>query len=133
MRRRRFLTAGGIALGGGVAGCSGDGGGRTVTMADLAFDPERLSIPTGATVTWGNESDVEHTVTAYADEVPARAAYFASGGFESERAARANVEQGLLAPGERYGHTFETPGEFRYYCIPHEGSEMVGTIAVGGR
>lgn len=127
----RLVTATLVTLG--TAGCLNgrSSSSRTVAMpAGLAFEPATATIETGETVTWTNESDVPHTVTAYGDGIPAEAAYFASGGFESERAARDRVTEGLIAPGERYDHTFERPGTYRYYCIPHEGSGMVGTVRV---
>ncbi|WP_233741091.1 cupredoxin domain-containing protein [Halobaculum saliterrae] len=94
------------------------------------FEPKTATIETGETVTWTNESDIEHTVTAYEDEIPDEAAYFASGGFESERAARNRITEGLIAPGEKYEYTFDHPGTYGYFCIPHESSGMVGTIQV---
>ena len=102
-----------------------------VTMPDdHTFEPKTATIETEGTVTWTNESDIQHTVTAYEDEIPAEAVYFASGGFESERAARNRVTEGLIAPGENYEHTFDQPGTYGYCCIPHESSGMVGTIRV---
>ena len=104
---------------------------QTVTMPDdLTFEPKTATIETGETVTWTNESDIEHTVTAYEGEIPDEATYFASGGFESERAARNRVNEGLIAPGEDYEHTFDQPGTYGYFCIPHESSGMVGTVRV---
>ena len=104
---------------------------QTVTMpGDLTFEPKTATIETGETVKWTNESDIEHTVTAYEDEIPDEATYFASGGFESERAARNRVTEGLIAPGEDYEHTFDQPGTYGYFCIPHESSGMVGTVRV---
>ena len=104
---------------------------QTVRMPkNLAFEPETATVETGETVTWTNESDIQHTVTAYEDEIPGEAAYFASGGFESERAARNRITDGLIASGESYEHTFDHPGTYGYFCIPHEGSGMVGTVRV---
>ena len=117
----------------GTAGClNGQSAtNQTVTMTDdLAFEPKTTTIETGETVTWTNESDIEHTVTAYEDEIPDGAAYFASGGFESERATRNHVNEDLIASGEEYEHTFEQPGTYGYLCIPHEGAGMVGTVRV---
>ena len=117
----------------GTAGClnSQSSTDRTVTMTgDFGFDPKIATIEPGQTVTWENTSDVDHTVTAYEDEIPDSATYFASGGFESERAARNHVTEGLIAPGGEYEHTFEEPGAYEYYCVPHEGSGMVGTVQV---
>ncbi|WP_435120048.1 plastocyanin/azurin family copper-binding protein [Halolamina sp. C58] len=97
---------------------------------DFAFEPKTVTVDTGTTVTWTNPGDVPHTVTAYEDEIPDGAAYFASGGFESERAARNNLKEGLIVPDETYGHTFEQSGTYGYFCIPHESSGMVGTVRV---
>lgn len=141
--RRAYLraVAGGCAVGvtGSIAGCAGgpgttDGSGsdgvQTVKMVELSFAPETITIPAGTTVRWVNESQVEHTVTAYEDGIPAAADYFASGGFASESAARTNLSKGLVATGGRYEHTFSVAGEYRYYCIPHEGSGMKGVVRV---
>lgn len=97
---------------------------------DLRFDPATVTIDSGETVTWTNAGDVNHTVTAYEDGMPDGAAYFASGGFDSERAARDRITDGLIAAGEEYEHTFTTRGTYEYYCIPHESSDMIGTVRV---
>jgi plastocyanin len=135
--RRTLLRYGGAALAvGSTAGCLGDGTAgststTTVEMTDeLVFEPETVRISTGDTVQWRNAGSVKHTVTAREKELSKGAAYFASGGFESERAAQANLNDGLLAPAERYEHTFETPGTYAYYCIPHESAGMTGTAHV---
>ena len=36
----------------------------------------------------------------------------------------------LLQPGESFSHRFDTPGEYRYICIPHVLSGMRGKIIV---
>lgn len=116
-----------------LAGCTGGGGDgeRTVAMTDdLRFEPKTVSVSLGERVSWVNEGTVPHTVTAYVDAIPAGAAYFASGGYASERAARNDVQGGLLREGDRYSHTVEVAGTYEYFCIPHEGSEMVGTVRV---
>ncbi|NIS35939.1 MAG: copper-binding protein, partial [Actinobacteria bacterium] len=71
------------------------------------------------------------SVTAYEDGIPDGAEYFASGGFDSEQAARDNYPQeGDIPGGESYQYTFETTGEYEYFCIPHESADMVGTVTV---
>lgn len=135
MNRRQALRLGGTTLVATVsAGCSlaGKSSGPTqVSMTDsFAFDPIRLTVDTGTTVKWVNDSDVGHTVTAYQDRIPTDAAYFASGGYESETAARNDVSGGLLASGETYVHTFEVTGKYEYVCIPHESSGMTGVVVV---
>lgn len=132
--RRTVLRLSGVALAPiGTAGClnrqsSAD---QTVTMTGgFGFDPAVMTIGTDRTVIWENASDVDHTVTAYEDEIPDGGAYFASGGFESERAARNTVTAGLLSPNSTYEWTFEESGTYEYYCIPHESSGMIGTVQV---
>lgn len=131
--RRTVLRGLGPALTVGVAGCSSDGGTgpNTVEMTDdLRFDPESLEVAAGTTVTWTNVGSVGHTVTAREDGIPEDAEYFASGGFDSEAAARDKMSEGLIDEGESYEHTFEVPGRYEYYCIPHESAEMEGTVRV---
>lgn len=98
--------------------------------ADFGFEPKTAMIEPGQTVTWENRSDVDHTVTAYEDGISDGDTYFASGSFESERAARDDVTEGLIAPDDGYEHTFERAGTYEYYCVPHESSGMVGTVQV---
>lgn len=131
--RRTFLqklgvTAGAVATAGCLGG--GDSSPRTIEMHGTDFSPATVTITAGASLRWKNTSEIEHTVTAYEEKIPDDAAYFASGGFDSERAARNNISEGLIAPGETYEHTFEQPGTYEYFCIPHESSGMVGTVHV---
>jgi plastocyanin len=134
--RRAVLRGTGSLLALATAGCVGGSSGtgsnaQSVAMTEnLRFDPKTVQIPVGTTVIWENTSLVGHTVTAYGDKIPKDAAYFASGGFESERTARQHVDDGLISPDERYEHTFEQAGRYGYFCIPHEQSGMVGTIHV---
>lgn len=128
-----------------LAGCSGGGGSEptetsgdggdgsvTVDMTDeLVFDPAEIEVPAGTTVVWENVGSVGHSVTAYEDGIPDGAAYFASGGFDSEQAARdAYPQEGDIPGGESYEHTFETAGTYEYFCIPHESAGMIGTVTV---
>lgn len=131
MRRREFLRAGGLATAVGLAGCSSGGDDATVRMpGDFRFVPGRLTVDAGTTVTWVNEGDVGHSVTADADSIPAGAEYFASGGVDSEAAARNRAGGDLIGPDEQYTHTFEVTGTYEYVCVPHESSGMVGTVDV---
>lgn len=124
---------------GGGGGSDADGGGgatqtSTVDMTEeLSFDPETIEVSAGTQVTWENVGTIGHTVTAYEDEIPDDAAYFASGDFDSEQAAKdgyGDGQGGNVPEGETYSHTFETTGTYEYYCIPHEMNGMVGTVEV---
>ncbi|NHX38598.1 MULTISPECIES: plastocyanin/azurin family copper-binding protein [Haloarcula] len=106
----------------------------TVEMTDeLAYEPKKIQVESGTTVTFENVGSIGHTVTAYEDKIPDGADYFASGGFDSLQAAKdgySNGQEGNIPKGESYEVTLETTGTYEYYCIPHEMNGMVGTIKV---
>jgi plastocyanin len=85
-----------------------ESGGASVRIANLAFDPSVVTMPAGATVTWTNDDNLPHTVTAL------------DGQFDS----------GILDPGATFSWTFETPGSFAYQCQLHP--TMQGTVTVDG-
>jgi plastocyanin len=128
MRKVLAVILSAIAL----TACSGNGSsGTSVDMTSAqTFDPDKLTVSVGETVTWTNGSSESHTVTAY--EPPAGTEYFASGEASSEEAARDQVAEGLLDAGDTFEFTFDEPGTYRYFCIPHEDQGMVGTIVVSG-
>ncbi len=115
-----------------LAGCSGDAGNEVAIVSGRRFEPVRLTVPVGTTVTWSNGADDAHSVTAYQEAVPEGAAYFSSGGFDSESEARDNLAEALIGNGESYEVMFERPGTYEYFCIPHEADGMKGTIVVEG-
>lgn len=115
-----------------LAACGGSssGSGNTVGMTSAQrFDPDAITITVGATVTWSNDDAQTHTVTAYEDGVPDDG-YFASGDMPDEAAARDDLQASLLAEGDTYEVTFDEPGTYRYFCIPHEQQGMKGEIVV---
>ncbi|MFC7226239.1 plastocyanin/azurin family copper-binding protein [Salinirubellus salinus] len=145
--RRRFLSRRAIALAGvmALAGCTsggnGNGGGDdgptpsdepTATATDsggsnadhtvvvgpagsLVFDPAELAVAPGDTVQFSWESNF-HTVTV---ESAPSASDWTGTGEETQDA------------GYTHTHTFEVTGTYDYYCNPHRGSGMVGSITVG--
>jgi plastocyanin len=148
-RRRVLASTGALTVGVSLAGCGSDGGGgggggggngggdgNTVDMTDgLVYEPETITVSVGDTVTWETVGSLGHSVTAYEDEIPEDAEYFASGGFDSEQAARdayvpGDPDAGDVVEGETWEHTFEVAGTYEYFCIPHEQSGMVGTVEV---
>jgi plastocyanin len=136
MQRRTFLAAVGTGVTASLAGCGMVGGAddADVEMAKNAYLPETFETTVGETVVWVNNGSRGHTVTAYESGLPDGADYWASGGFESEAAARTGFweqgGQGSIRPGENWTYTFEVPGEYPYVCIPHERAGMIGTIVV---
>jgi len=84
-----------------------------VWMIGVTFEPGDREIEAGTTVTWINQSNLNHTVTS---------------GPLGEHDGQ--FDSGNLTPGEQYEYTFSTPGVYPYYCRPHELEEMAGTIFV---
>lgn len=96
----------------------------TVNMTSaLKFEPSTLTVPKGTTVTWRNTSAVGHTVT----DDPAKAANKADAALPSGAEL---WDSGNINPGGTFQHTFDTPGTYTYFCIPHEAAGMVATITV---
>jgi len=75
------------------------------TMA-WRYDPASLTITAGTTVTWTNSGATSVTVTS------------PDGLFDSE----------MIGPGAAFSYTFDTPGTFRYFCVPYP--HMKGVIVV---
>jgi len=92
-------------------------------LDSLTFEPKHLVVRVGDTVVWHNESLLVHTVTAD-PKVAARPEDVAL----PEGAAP--FDSGFLAPKATFRHTFDRPGTYRYFCIPHEGAGMIATVEV---
>ena len=84
----------------------------TVSMEDNYFDQPNITVEPGTTVTWVQTGQNPHTTTSY------------DGLWDS-----GIVEGGS---GGTFSFTFEEPGTYGYYCIPHEAQGMTGTVTVAG-
>lgn len=138
MDRRTFLAgvagSAGLGLAGCLAGGSEPSGDYDVGMSATRFEPTRIEVAVGETVVWRNTNSRAHTVTAYEAGIPDGAEYFASGGYDSEEAARdayLSSFGGALDTRDEYEYTFEVPGRYDYFCVPHEAGGMVGSVVVG--
>ena len=78
----------------------------TVMIDNFTFNPPKLTVTAGTTVTWDNEDDIPHTVASSARVFRSRA----------------------LDTGDKYSFTFATPGVYEYFCSLHP--HMTGTIVV---
>jgi plastocyanin len=92
----------------GVTSAGAQSNQQTVSIRDFSFEPAQLSVEPGTTVTWTNEGNEQHTVTAD------------NGLFDSR----------VLYPGESYSVQFDGMGTVTYYCTLHP--SMTGRITVGG-
>jgi plastocyanin len=111
-----------------AGGCSGDSSGIRMEARD--FVPETFRVQAGSTITFTNDSDETHTVTALENGLPNGATYFASGDFSGEEDARDDLGDGLIDPGDGYEIALEESGTYHYVCLPHESQGMRGTIIV---
>jgi plastocyanin len=96
--------------GGGDAPAAGE---NTVLLTFFAFDPEQLSVAPGTTVTFVNEDDVRHTVTAGTPDAPEPDLF----------------DLDLPNNGDTVEFTFDEAGTFAYFCDVHK--SMTATITVG--
>jgi plastocyanin len=95
-----------------------------VGMTDgLRFSPDTIVVRAGDTVVWRNTSGVPHTVTADAAQAGNPANVRLPQGASP-------FDSGVMQPGAEFRHTFTVPGEYRYFCRPHEGAGMIGTVIV---
>jgi len=97
-----------------TSGSEGGGGGsETVAVIDNEFDPAELYVAPGTTVTWEWEGDGHNVVV---DSQPDEANWEGHEPIENS--------------GFTHEHTFETLGEYAYYCAPHQSLGMEGTVIV---
>jgi plastocyanin len=104
--------------------CDGGVTNRMVTVAPngtLTFSPDTLTICRGDTVTWMWGSD-SHTVTSGTGCTPDN--QFCSPNDTNCATAATSIT------GATYSHTFPAAGTFPYFCRPHCGSGMTGSIVV---
>ena len=80
----------------------------TVSIKNFAFNPANATVAPGTTVTWVNNDQTAHTVTAN------------NGAFDS----------GTLQPGKSYSFKFDKAGTYAYHCNIHP--YMTATVTVSG-
>ena len=96
-----------------------------IMETDSAYAPASMSIPQGATIIWLNKDRLVHTVTA--------SSTLTTSNFELAGALPAGAapfDSGHVLAGQTWSYTFETPGEYLYYCRFHADEQMIGTIIV---
>lgn len=77
-----------------------------VKIDNFTFEPQKLTIKAGTTVTWKNEDDIPHTVTSTTRTFKSKA----------------------LDTDDSFSFTFTTPGTFEYFCSLHP--HMTATVVV---
>jgi plastocyanin len=79
---------------------------KQVVVDNFSFTPATAAVPVGTTVTWTNHDDIPHTVVSPEQK------------FKSP----------VLDTDEKFSHTFEAAGTYKYYCSIHP--RMTGQVVV---
>jgi len=79
---------------------------NTVTMAGMAFSPGTITVSAGTMITWKNNDNMAHTVTADDN----------------------SFDSGNIGAGSSYSRTFSVAGTYNYHCTIHAG--MNGKVVV---
>ncbi len=97
----------------------------TITMTDKPprFIPDKLTIPVGTTVVWKNTAKTLHDVSTDASSAQNPNDVKLPPGAES-------FDSGFMPPDGTFSYTFKTPGDYTYFCIPHEKDGMVAHLTV---
>jgi plastocyanin len=79
---------------------------KQVVVDNFSFTPATAAVPVGTTVTWTNHDDIPHNVVSPEQK------------FKSP----------VLDTDEKFSHTFEAAGTYKYYCSIHP--RMTGQVVV---
>ena len=97
--------------------------GGDVSIAGTSFEPATITIQAGGTVKWTVTQSIDqpHSVTSGTPED--------SGNIFDSGTAGANNSFKLRDNGQTFEYTFNTPGEYPYYCVVHP-AQMTGKVIV---
>lgn len=94
----------------------------TLQSVDNWYEPKKLAISQGDTVTWRNDDTEPHSVTS------------GTGGgiISAQTGAKGKpdgiFDSGLFGSGKSWSHKFGNPGTFSYFCTIHPWMEGVVTV-----
>jgi amicyanin len=97
----------GSGMAGGVLIARAQTPATVVSIDNFTFNPQKLTVKAGTTVTWTNKDDIPHGIAATGNSF-----------------TRSNA----LDTDNSYSFTFTTPGTYQYFCYIHP--HMTGTIVV---
>lgn len=97
--------------------------GDVVSLKLLQFTPSKLTVKKGTTVTWREDEPITHTVTSgkvigIDPTTSLRTGQTPDGMFDKK----------LSKPGDTFSYTFNTPGEYSYFCSIHFGMNATVTV-----
>lgn len=80
-----------------------------VTIRDYQYIPKTIKVKTGTKVTWTNQDQVHHSITA-------------------DLSTKDAPNSPLIGQGQSYSFTFHKAGTYKFYCMLHP--YMLGTVIV---
>lgn len=86
---------------------------NSATLEDKAYVPNPAEVKVGESVTWTNDDSQIHTAT--------------SGAVGAEDSGSV-FDSGILSPKATFDFTFDTAGEYDFYCTLHP--QMFGKVVV---
>jgi len=92
---------------------------RVAPDGGLSFFPTSFTLPLGGAVEWVWENG-GHNVRP--ETTPSGADWSGTDGGDST----------TYATGHSYTHQFVAPGEYEYYCAPHQSAGMTGSVTITG-
>jgi amicyanin len=96
----------GIAIAVFVTAASAQAPSVEVKIDNFTFEPQKITVKAGDTVTWTNADDIPHTVTSDTKVFKSKA----------------------LDTDDKFSFTFATPGTYPYFCSLHP--HMTGSVVV---
>jgi plastocyanin len=90
---------GGVYGGGSTPTPTASGSGNAVTIVNFAFNPQKITVKTGAKVTWTNQDGVQHTVTS-------------ADGISTSANKTSLFDSGNLSQGQTFSYTFTKAGTY---------------------
>merc|ERR1711934_15632 len=125
-RRHAMARAAGLAAGLALSTVNAPGFAATTTTVKMGSDsgqmvfvPDEIKICKGDTVTWVNNKGGPHNVVFDEEAIPS--------GVSVESIS---MDGQLGDEGETFSKTFNTAGDYSYYCEPHRGAGMNGALIV---
>jgi plastocyanin len=97
----------GSGLAGGALIARAQSPASAVSIDNFTFNPQKLTVKAGTTVTWTNKDDIPHGIAS------------ANNAFARSKA---------LDTDDSYSFTFAAPGTYQYFCYLHP--HMTATIVV---
>jgi amicyanin len=97
----------GAGLAGGVLVARAQTAAAAVSIDNFTFNPQKLTVKAGTTVTWTNKDDIPHGIAA---------------------TGNAFARSAAMDTDNTYSFTFTTPGTYQYFCYIHP--HMTGTVVV---